>query len=123
VRCYGDRALDVLDIAQRQDLTGSLVSGLAPIEAEALYCAQAEMATHLSDVLSRRTRLALIDPAAGIGPGARSLDVMGSHFSWSRRERKRQADAHRGEIENERGLPLHAARKPRSGRRFFVGAG
>jgi glycerol-3-phosphate dehydrogenase len=123
VRCYGDRALDVLDIAQRQDLTGSLVSGLAPIEAEALYCAQAEMATHLSDVLSRRTRLALIDPAAGIGPGARALDLMGSHFSWSRRERKRQADAHRGEIENERGLPLHAARKPRSGRRFFAGAG
>lgn len=122
VRCYGDRALDVLDIAQREELTDRLAPGFAPIEAEALYCARAEMATHLSDVLSRRTRLALIDPGAGVGPGSRAVEVMANHYSWSRRERKRQADAHRGEIQTERGLALHAAPVKRL-RRIIVGAG
>ena len=109
VRSFGDRALDVLTIAQEEDLTGCLAPGFAPIEAEALYCARAEMATHLSDVLSRRTRLALIDPSAGIGPGSRAVDVLAQHYSWSRRERKRQADAHRSDIQTERGLALHPA--------------
>lgn len=123
VRCYGDRALAVLDIAQEQDLTGPLVPGFAPIEAEALYCARAEMATHLSDVLSRRTRLALVDPAAGVGSAARAVDVMARHFSWSRRERRRQVDSHRGEIQNERGLALHPAPRDKAVRRIFAGAG
>lgn len=123
VRCYGDRALDVLDIAQREDLTGPLVPGFDPIEAEVLYCARAEMATHLSDVLSRRTRLALLDPAAGIGSGSRALEVMGRHFSWSRRERKRQTDAHRSEVESERGIALHPAPPSEAGRKLVLGAG
>lgn len=123
VRSYGDRALDVLDVAQQHSLTRPLVPGLAPIEAEALYCAQAEMATHLSDLLARRTRLALIDPAAGVGRESRALDLMGNHFSWTRRERKRQVDAHRGEIQNERGLSLHPAPAAKARRRLFAGAG
>lgn len=122
VRSYGDRALDVLDIAQRHDLTGRLTPGFAPIEAEALYCAEAEMATHLSDVLGRRTRLSLIDPGAGIGPGSRAVDVMAKHFSWSRRERKRQADAHRSEVQIERGIDLHPA-PTKTLRRMIAGTG
>ena len=123
VRCYGDRTLDVLDVAQRHDLIRPLVPGHSPIEAEALYCSQAEMATHLSDLLARRTRLALTDPDAGLGAGARALDVMGKHFSWSRRERKRQADAHRSEVQSERGLSLHPAPPAKTRRRLFAGAG
>lgn len=123
VRCYGDRALDVLDVAQSEGLTQPLVPGFEPIGAEALYCARAEMATHLSDVLTRRTRLGLIDPAGGVGPGSTAAAVMGGHFSWSRRERKRQADAHRSDLERERGLPLHADPAAQGRRGIFAGAG
>ena len=108
VRCYGDRALDVLELARSEDLTEPLVDGLPPIAAEAAYTARAEMTTHLSDLLSRRTRLSLIDPYAGIGPGARAQDLLAREYSWKRKERARQVDAHRAEIENERGLPLRA---------------
>ena len=106
VRGYGDRALDVLAIAHDEDLTERLVGGSASITAEVAYCVRAEMATHLSDVLSRRTRLALIDSGAGVGGGANAAQVMGSEYSWSRRETRRQIDAHRSEVAAERGLPM-----------------
>ena len=64
------------------------------------------MATHLSDVLSRRTRLALIDQGAGVGAGATAAQVMASEYSWSRRELRRQIDAHRSEVVAERGVPI-----------------
>lgn len=110
VRCYGDRALDVLELARQEDLTDALVAGLAPIAAEAAYTARAEMTTHLSDLLARRSRLALIDPEAGIGSGSKAADLLAREFSWSKNERARQVDAHRSEVENERGLPLQALR-------------
>jgi glycerol-3-phosphate dehydrogenase len=123
VRCYGDRALDVLDVAQQEGLTGPLVPGFEPIEAEALYCARSEMATHLSDVLGRRTRLSLIDPAAGIGEGSRAVTTMAAEFGWSEREVKRQVNAHRSEVENERGLSLHPAPQTKDASGLVAGAG
>ena len=110
VRCYGDRALDVLELARQEDLTAPMVEGLAPIAAEAAYTARAEMTTHLADLLARRSRLALIDPEAGVGPRSQAAELLAREFSWSRRERARQVDAHRAEVEKERGLPLRALR-------------
>lgn len=123
VRCYGDRALDVLELARQEDLTEALVTGLAPIAAEAAYTARAEMTTHLSDLLARRSRLALIDPEAGIGPGARAADLLAAEFSWTARERARQIDAHRSETESERGLHLHALRSVPAGAEPDTGTG
>ncbi|MBW3609866.1 MAG: PD-(D/E)XK nuclease family protein [Actinobacteria bacterium] len=101
------RALDVLDVAHAEELTDALVDGLDPIAAEAVYTARAEMATHLNDLLMRRTRLGLVDPEAGIGSTGAAAKLLAGEFGWSRRETRRQVDAHRAEIERERGLPLH----------------
>lgn len=106
VRRYGDRALDVLDVAHAEELTEPLVEGLDPIGAEAVYTSRAEMTTHLNDLLLRRTRLGLVDPEAGIGARATAAKLLSGEFGWSRRETRRQVDAHRAEVERERGLPL-----------------
>lgn len=106
VRTYGDRARDVLDLARSHDLGASLADGYLPIAAEAEYCARSEMAVHLPDLLARRTRLAIVDRNAGIGEGARATDLMGGVHGWSRNERKRQVEAHRLEVEHERGLAV-----------------
>lgn len=106
VRCYGDRALEVLSIAHEDDLREPLVEQGRSITAEVAYSVRAEMATHLSDVLARRTRLAMIDRHAGIGSGATAAATMAAEHGWSRRETRRQVDAHRAEVEAERGLPL-----------------
>jgi len=104
VRCYGDRALAVLDVAAESGLTEPLGIGCLPIRAEALYCARSEMAVQLSDLLARRTRLALTTPSAGLESDA--VDLLAGELSWSPAEAERQALAWRTEVELERGMPL-----------------
>lgn len=106
MRCYGDRALAVLDVAEEAELVEELAPGHLPLAAEALYCAGAEMAVQLSDFLARRTRLALTDPAAGISSTSRAAEVMARAHGWSDDERMRQIEAHRMDVERERGTPL-----------------
>ncbi len=108
VRCYGDRAMGVLDIAEAEGLAGPLVPGAQPIQAEALYCARNEMAVHLSDLLARRTRLALTDPAAGIGRKGRAIDLLSNEYSWDQGRTDFEVEIYRRDIEHERGLPLGA---------------
>ncbi|MGH2730613.1 MAG: glycerol-3-phosphate dehydrogenase/oxidase [Actinomycetota bacterium] len=108
IRCYGDRALDVLDLAAQKGLAGPLVAGHPLIAAEAPYCARFEMATHLSDLLARRTRVALTDPGAGIGEASTAPELFGAEHSWSRRRRREEVESHRRAIELERGQPLRA---------------
>ena len=105
VRCYGDRALEVVDVAAESGLTETITDGHPPIAAEAAYAVQAEMAVHLNDVLARRTRLALTDRNAGLGSD-RAMEVMASELGWTERERERQVHAHRADVERERALPL-----------------
>jgi glycerol-3-phosphate dehydrogenase len=106
VRCYGERALAVLDVAEETGLTGPLVDGRVPLAAEAVYCARAEMVTTLNDLLARRTRLALVDPAAGLGPGSEAASVLGAALEWGGAEQARQVYAHRAAVEEERGAAL-----------------
>ena len=106
IRTYGERALEVLDVAAQSELTGPLTAGHAPIAAEGVYGAEAEMAVNLNDLLARRTRLALIDRGAGVLEGSVAAEVMGDALGWSAEEAHRQVAAHRAEIETERSLPL-----------------
>lgn len=109
VRCYGDRALSVLDLAADEGLVAELAPGCLPLAAEAVYCARFEMATELSDLLARRTRLALTDRFAGLGVGSRAAELMGAEHGWKDHERARQSDAHRIEVQIERGTLIAAA--------------
>jgi len=115
VRCYGDRARDVLDIAEHEDARDPVAPGYIPISAEAIYVARHEMAAHLSDFLARRARLAITDRNAGIGEGSRAVEMMASVHGWSRGERNRQQDAHQAEVERERGLAVAPPAAPKRG--------
>lgn len=116
IRCYGDRARDVLDIAEKEPASSPIAPGYMPIAAEAVYTARHEMAAHLADFLARRTRLAITDRNAGIGEGSRALDVMSAEHGWDRGERKRQLDVHKAEVERERGLAVAPPVEPKRGR-------
>lgn len=115
IRTYGDRALDVLAVAQEEDLAAPLVPGYQPLVAEAAYCVREEMAVHLNDLLARRTRLAILDRNAGIGEDARAVEAMGDARGWNRQDRRMQLDAHRAEVERERGLGVAPPVPPRRG--------
>lgn len=65
VMSYGDDAVRVLEMAREMELTTPLVEGLPYIAAEAAWACSSEMAVTASDLLARRTRLTLEDPAAG----------------------------------------------------------
>ena len=112
VRCYGDRALEVLDLAEQEGGTEELVPGFPFIEVEATYAARAEMVQRLSDFLARRTRLSLIDSEAGIGSASRAPEVLGRELKWSSDAVDREVRDHRRAIEHERGLGLHPAVQP-----------
>jgi glycerol-3-phosphate dehydrogenase len=120
VRFYGDAALAVLDVAEREGLAGPLNRDSLPIAAEALYCAEAEMAVHLDDLLARRTRLALTDPAAGTGAASVAPELLASALGWDEAARAAEVERHRRLVERERGLPLHEERRPPAAR---AGAG
>ena len=106
VRFYGDDALAVMDVAERDGLTGPLVSDGLPIAAEAMHSAEAEMAVHLDDLLARRTRLALTDPAAGAGPGSRAAPLLAAALGWDGAQTAEEVRRHRELVQRERGLPL-----------------
>ncbi|MDQ3957432.1 MAG: glycerol-3-phosphate dehydrogenase/oxidase [Actinomycetota bacterium] len=106
VRCYGERALAVLDLAERDGLAEPLVPGCLPVAAEAAYGVQAEMVVHLDDLLARRTRLALTDPLAGIGPGSTAAEAAGSALGWTASQTGAEVVRHRDLVERERGTSL-----------------
>ena len=107
IRCYGERAMNVLDLAESAETIDPLVEDYAPLAIEATYCARAEMAVRLADLLSRRTRLSLIDPAAGVGERALAADLMSREHGWSVDERTAEVDHQRRTVEHERGLSIH----------------
>ena len=106
VRCYGDRSLAVMDIAEQEDLGAPLVPGAQPTSAEVAYCARNEMVQTLSDLLSRRTRLALTDPAAGIGRASTAPSLLARELGWDTARTAHEVRTHRNDVEAERNMHL-----------------
>ena len=106
VRCYGDRALDVLDVAAAEDLAQPLARGHPVLAAEAIYLARNEMAVHLDDVLERRTRLALTDAAGGVGAHSLAPEILGAELGWDEATTRSEIESYVTGIEHERGLPM-----------------
>lgn len=115
VRCYGDRALNVLDVADETGAAERLAAGFQPIQAEAIYAARAEMAVHLNDLLARRTRLALVDPAAGTGPGGSAAQLLGDELGWDEKRAHQEVEAHVTAVARERGMDLNRSGPGRVG--------
>ena len=79
---YGDQASKVADIS-RTGLAARLHAGHPYIEAEVVYAARHEFAERASDVLTRRTALALVDKAAAQSALPRVIALMAKELGWS----------------------------------------
>jgi len=89
-RAYGDKAPSVMMIAE-DGFGDVLAKGYPYLEAEVLWGARYEMATHAMDVLARRTPIALLDTAAARASAQRVVKIMGQELSWDP-ERCRQEE-------------------------------
>jgi glycerol-3-phosphate dehydrogenase len=93
VETYGCRAWEVCE-------SGSLAK-LHPdfnyVEAEVVYACR-EYACTIEDVLSRRTRLAVLNKAAAMECMPKVAEIMKQHLGWSGRVQRAQMDAARAYI-------------------------
>jgi glycerol-3-phosphate dehydrogenase len=93
---YGSLASTIDRIAADDaDLGTPLVPGLPYLRAEAAYAARQEMATTLTDVLTRRTRAHLLDRDATVAAAPAIADLLAGELGWDSAERERQLDDYR----------------------------
>jgi glycerol-3-phosphate dehydrogenase len=93
---YGSLASMIDRIAADDaDLGAPLVPGLPYLRAEATYAARHEMATTLTDVLTRRTRAHLLDRGATVTAAPAIADLLAGELGWDSAERERQLDDYR----------------------------
>ncbi|MEW6281973.1 MAG: FAD-dependent oxidoreductase, partial [Candidatus Eremiobacterota bacterium] len=81
-RNYGDRAIQVAEIAAKENLGARLAAAHPYLEAEAVYAARFEYAQTPADVLSRRTRLSFLDEAATQAALPRVAALLAKEFGW-----------------------------------------
>jgi glycerol-3-phosphate dehydrogenase len=92
---YGSQASTIDRIADDGDLGAPLVPGLPYLRAEAVYAARHEMATTLTDVVTRRTRAHLLDRGAALAAAPAIADLLADELDWDSAERDRQLDDYR----------------------------
>jgi glycerol-3-phosphate dehydrogenase len=88
---YGDRAVTVAKLAA-EGLGNRLHSDHPYLEAEVVYAASHEFAERASDVLTRRTALALLDIPAAAKAATRVIALMTQVLDWNE-ERCREEEA------------------------------
>jgi glycerol-3-phosphate dehydrogenase len=102
VENHGDLAPAVLELVLADASLGEpLIEGLPWIAAEAAWAVRREMAMTLSDVVERRTRLSLADPAAGLD--SRAPELAARELGWSPADVAAQAADVRRRVGAERG--------------------
>jgi glycerol-3-phosphate dehydrogenase len=103
VQRYGSDTRTVMALADADPrLREPLVPGLPYWCAEAVYAASHEMARHVDDVLSRRTRARLLARDASAEAAERVATLMGDVLGWTADERRREVDTYRAAIDHER---------------------
>ncbi|MGO8873536.1 MAG: FAD-dependent oxidoreductase [Acidimicrobiales bacterium] len=81
---YGDEVPTVLGVmAERPELGDRLTPGLPFFAGEVVYAARYEMATTVEDVLSRRTRMLLLDARAASSVAPRVAELLADELGWS----------------------------------------
>lgn len=79
---YGDRAEQIAILARENKLSARLCEALPYIEAEVIYILRHEFADRLSDVITRRLPLALLNVAATKKSLPRVLALMAAEIGW-----------------------------------------
>jgi glycerol-3-phosphate dehydrogenase len=92
----------VIELTREDEaLRRPLVDGLPHLAAEVVYAARYESAMTAADVLTRRTRLALLAGAASLDCAPRVAELMARELGWDERERAEQVARYRDEYERE----------------------
>jgi len=96
---YGTRHDRVLSlIEENADLAGRLHPPLPHLRAEVVHAVREESALMLSDLLRRRTLIALGPHRANAEMIGAALELMASELNWSQEERENQKRAYLNEI-------------------------
>jgi glycerol-3-phosphate dehydrogenase len=88
---YGSNYTKLVDLMHEDErLCEPLTDDLPHIKAEVVYAARAEMALTLADVLTRRTRLAILAGEETLVVAPVVADLMAKELSWNKEEISRQ---------------------------------
>lgn len=103
---YGSEAPRLVELAATDEsLRQPLVAGLPNIAAEALYAVRHEMALTVTDVMTRRTRLAMLAGKASLGAAEVVATIIGRELGLDAEALHRQLEEYQSEIRNEYLLP------------------
>ncbi len=100
---YGTLARELLTLMQeRPDLAVPIDGAPEYLAAEIAYAALAEGATHLDDVLTRRTRISIETPHRGVRSAEHTAAVMGSVLGWDATVRETEVGHYLARVAAER---------------------
>merc|ERR1712241_577410 len=89
---YGSLAFDVAEIGKLDKTLRKKISGQYPwILAQVVYAVRHEHARHVSDILSRRTRLCQVDVLAAQLATPKVIDVMAKELGWDAKRKEAEA--------------------------------
>lgn len=99
---YGSNHQQIVELMRGDEsLRMPLIEGLPVLCAELVYAVRYEAALTIADVLTRRTRLALIAGSAALGCLDTVADLMAKELAWNDEEKRRQISDFRAEFEAE----------------------
>jgi glycerol-3-phosphate dehydrogenase len=99
---YGSDCYQIIKLIREQEhLREPVVEGLPHIRAELVYAARNEMAVALTDVLVRRTRLAILAGQDSVRCAAAAAELMARELEWSDEEVKKQIAQFTAEFDRE----------------------
>jgi len=102
LRDYGPDYQRLVELTREDErLRERLVEELPQILAEVVYAARYEMAMTLADVMTRRTRLAMVAGREALNCSAIVADAMASELGWSGEQTERQIAQFAAEFERE----------------------
>lgn len=80
---YGDKAIDVIKLAETVDQSGRIVEKYPYLLGEIIYAVRNEMACTPLDFLYRRTRLAALDQESAISAIPKVVELMAKELDWN----------------------------------------
>ncbi len=99
---YGTLANAVAALAASDPgLLAPIATGLPYTGAEVVYAAREEMAVHLDDVLSRRTRASIQDARAALAAADAVAAILVAELGWTRSRRRNEVGRFRERVEAE----------------------
>ena len=110
---YGSLVTQVLELVRQQPEWARPVAG-APeyLAAEVVYAARAEGALHLSDVLTRRTRISFETAHRGVESAPDAAALLGAELGWSPAQLRQEVDRYAARVTAERATERAVSAEP-----------